>query len=104
MDDWALVINRDPELREFVAETVEKAFASSLAVVARSNLEEGEHVLQSRGPRSCKLVVAGVTAPLSRAVRLSGVSMATTFPLLMITTRWQVWATSGRMCVLKTIV
>ncbi len=66
MDDWALVVNRDPELREFVAETVEKAFASSLAVVARSNLEEGERVLQSRGLRSCKLVVAGVTAPLSR--------------------------------------
>ena len=31
-------------------------------------------------------------------------STATTLPLLMITTRWQVCDTSGRMCVLSTIV
>ena len=45
-----------------------------------------------------------VSAPFSRAVRFSGVSTATTRPLLMMTTRWQVCATSGRMCVLRTIV
>ena len=45
-----------------------------------------------------------VSAPRSRAVRLSGVSTATTRPLLMMTTRWQVCATSGRMCVLRMIV
>ena len=45
-----------------------------------------------------------VTAPRKRSVSASGVSVATTLPLLMITTFWQVCATSGRMCVLKTMV
>ena len=45
-----------------------------------------------------------VSAPRSLAVRLSGVSTATTRPLLMMTTRWQVCETSGRMWVLSTIV
>ena len=49
----------------------------------------------------------GRTSSPSRAaatVRLSGVSTATTRPLLMMTTRWQVWLTSGRMCVLRMTV
>jgi len=45
-----------------------------------------------------------VSEPRRRDVRLSGVSTATTFPRLMMTTRWQVWLTSGRMCVLRMIV
>ena len=45
-----------------------------------------------------------VSEPRSRAVRLSGVSIATTRPLLMMTTRSQVCDTSGRMCVLRMTV
>ena len=45
-----------------------------------------------------------VSEPRSRAVRFAGVSTATTRPLLMMTTRSQVCDTSGRMCVLRTIV
>ena len=45
-----------------------------------------------------------VSAPVSRAVRFSGVSTATTRPRLMMTTLWQVCATSGRMWVLRTMV
>ena len=47
------------------------------------------------------------TSSPSRAAAPSGcpgVSTATTRPLLMMTTRWQVCETSGRMCVLRTIV
>ena len=43
-----------------------------------------------------------VSLPRRRAVRLAGVSTATTLPLAMITMRWQVCDTSGRMCVLST--
>ena len=45
-----------------------------------------------------------VSEPRSRAVRLCGVSSATTRPLLMMTTRSQVCDTSGRMWVLRMIV
>ena len=53
------------------------------------------------GAATCTYIAAD---PASRAIRLSGVSTATTRPLLMMTTRWQVCETSGRMCVLRTIV
>jgi hypothetical protein len=45
-----------------------------------------------------------VSAPRSRPVRFSGESTATTLPRLMMTIRWQVCATSGRMCVLRMTV
>ncbi len=51
--------------------------------------------------QTCQKVV---TAPRRRSVRASGVSVATILPLLMITTFWQVCATSGRMWVLSTMV
>ncbi len=53
------------------------------------------------GASTCTYIVSD---PRSREVRLSGVSTATTRPLLMMTTRWQVWLTSGRMCVLRMMV
>ena len=55
----------------------------------------------SPGAWTCRNIVS---LPRSRAVRLSGVSTATTLPLLMMTTRWQVCETSGRMWVLNTTV
>ena len=58
-------------------------------------------ITSSAGPSHCTTTVA---APCIREVRLSGESTATTLPLLMMTTRWQVCATSGRMWVLSTMV
>jgi hypothetical protein len=65
--DWVLVITRDPELRRFVAEAVanELDLRPELVVDAGS-IAEGESALAARGAGSCGLVVASVTAPLSR--------------------------------------
>ena len=71
-----------------------RASTPAIAVSARADVV-------ASGPATCTNIVSD---PRSRAVRLSGVSTATTLPLLMMTTRWQVCETSGRMCVLRTMV
>ena len=53
------------------------------------------------GASTCTKIV---WLPWMRSVSASGVSIATTLPLLMMTTRSQVCETSGRMCVLRMIV
>ena len=73
-------------------------------VVAPRALIGGRHPRDARNRRSAAPASSAaastctyiVSAPFSRAVRLSGVSTATTRPLLMMTTRWQVCDDLGK--------